>query len=29
MAMDEILRGIVVFFRWIKGGWRGKRVVDK
>ena len=24
---DEIFRGVVVFIRWIKGGWRGKRVV--
>ena len=29
MAMDEILRGIVVFIRWIRGGWRGKSVVGK
>ena len=29
MAMDEILRGIVVFIRWIKGGWRGRSVVEK
>ena len=27
MAADEIFRGVVVFIRWIKGGWRGKRVV--
>ena len=27
MAADEISRGVVVFIRWIKGGWRGKRVV--
>lgn len=27
MAADEIFRGIVVFIRWIKGSWRGKRVV--
>lgn len=29
MAMDEILRGVVVFIRWIKGGWRGKSVVER
>ena len=29
MAMDEILRAIVVFIRWIKGGWRGKSVVER
>lgn len=29
MAMDEVLRGIVVFIRWIRGGWRGKSVVEK
>lgn len=28
MAMDEILRGIVVFIRWKKGSWRNKRVVE-
>ncbi len=28
MAMDEILRGIIVFIRWIKGSWRGNRIVD-
>ena len=27
MAADEIFRGVVVFIHWIKGGWRGKRVV--
>ena len=27
MAADEIFRGVVVLIRWIKGGWRGKRVV--
>lgn len=27
MAMDEILRGIVVFIRWIRGGWKGKSVI--
>lgn len=27
MAADEIFRGVVVFIRWIKGDWRGKRVV--
>lgn len=29
MAMDEIVRGIVVLIRWIHGGWRGKRVVNE
>lgn len=29
MAMDEILRGIVVFIRWKKGGWRNKRVIEE
>lgn len=28
MAADEILRGIIVFIRWIKGTWRGKSVVS-
>lgn len=28
MAMDEILRGIIVFIRWIKGSWRNKRVIS-
>lgn len=28
MAMDEILRGIVVFIRWIHGSWRNRRVVS-
>lgn len=28
MAMDEIVRGIVVFIRWVHGTWRGKRIVD-
>ena len=27
MAADEIFRGVVVLIRWIKGSWRGKRVV--
>jgi putative MATE family efflux protein len=27
MATDEIFRGIIVFIRWIKGSWRGKRIV--
>lgn len=27
MAMDEILRGIVVYIRWKKGNWRGRRIV--
>lgn len=29
MASDEILRGVIVFARWIKGTWRGKSVVSK
>ena len=29
MAMDECLRGIIVYVRWLRGGWRGKSVVDK
>lgn len=29
MAADEIFRGIVVFIRWRKGTWRGKRVVAR
>ncbi|MCH5297240.1 MAG: MATE family efflux transporter [Ruminococcus sp.] len=29
MAADEILRGIVVFIRWLNGGWRGKRVISE
>lgn len=29
MAADEILRGIVVFIRWIRGSWRGKRVISE
>lgn len=29
MAADEIVRGVVVFIRWIKGGWRGKRVISE
>lgn len=28
MAMDEIVRGIVVYIRWLHGTWRGKRIVD-
>lgn len=28
MAMDEILRGIIVYIRWIRGGWRGKSVIS-
>ena len=28
MAMDELLRGIVVYIRWKKGGWRNKRVIE-
>ncbi|MCD8025515.1 MAG: MATE family efflux transporter [Clostridiales bacterium] len=27
MGIDEIFRGIVVLIRWIRGSWRGKRVV--
>ncbi len=27
MAMDEILRGIIVLVRWIHGSWRGKKIV--
>ncbi len=27
MAADEILRGIIVSIRWVKGSWRGKSVV--
>lgn len=27
MAADEIVRGIVVFIRWLHGTWRGKRIV--
>ncbi len=29
MALDEIIRAIVVYIRWNRGGWRGKSVVDK
>ncbi len=29
MAMDELLRGIVVYIRWKKGGWRDKRVIEE
>ncbi len=28
MAMDEILRGIVVFIRWMRGSWRNRSVVS-
>ncbi|MCH5202081.1 MAG: MATE family efflux transporter [Oscillospiraceae bacterium] len=28
MAADEIFRGIVVFIRWIRGTWKGKKVVS-
>lgn len=28
MALDEIVRGIVVLIRWIHGTWRGKRIVE-
>lgn len=27
MAMDEIIRGIVVYIRWLNGNWRGRKVV--
>lgn len=27
MALDEIVRGIVVLARWINGNWRGKRII--
>ena len=27
MALDEIVRGIIVFIRWIRGSWRGKKIV--
>lgn len=27
MALDEIVRGIVVYIRWLNGKWRGKRLV--
>ena len=27
MALDEIFRAVVVFIRWRKGTWRGKRIV--
>ncbi len=29
MALDEIVRGVIVFIRWMKGSWRGKRIVEK
>lgn len=29
MALDEILRGVVVLIRWIRGSWRGKRIVNE
>lgn len=29
MALDEILRGIVVYIRWLRGGWRGKSIIGK
>ncbi len=29
MALDEIVRAIVVYIRWNHGGWRGKSVVEK
>lgn len=28
MMLDEIVRGIVVYIRWRRGGWRGKAIVD-
>ncbi len=27
LASDELLRGTLVFIRWLKGSWRGKQVV--
>lgn len=27
MAADEIFRGVVVLIRWIRGSWRGKRII--
>lgn len=29
MAADEILRGVVVLIRWLKGSWRNKGIVNK
>lgn len=29
MASDEILRGIVVLVRWLRGTWRGKSIIKK
>lgn len=29
MAADEIFRGIVVVIRWVKGSWRGKRIIEE
>ena len=28
MALDEIVRGVVVYIRWKRGTWRGKRIVS-
>lgn len=28
MACDEIFRGIIVFIRWQRGTWKGKRIVS-
>ena len=28
MALDEIVRGVVVYIRWKRGTWRGKRIVE-
>ncbi len=28
LASDELIRGTLVFIRWIKGSWRGKAVVE-
>lgn len=28
MAADEIIRGIIVLFRWFRGSWKGKRVIE-
>lgn len=29
MALDEIVRGVVVYIRWKRGTWRGKRIVKE
>ncbi len=28
LAMDEWIRGLVIFFRWHRGGWRNKCLVQ-